>query len=148
MFAAQVADLACFWLGGFTDGGFAALVGVEVAEGGGAVSIRRNGVDVDVVDWQRKGRVRWSSDERGRVMRECSGSLKGLLTEGAFRCIREVEEVDVEVDASSISVRHSFDLSLYAIPSREGGYVGDSVLIVLGDGGVAELACGLGESKA
>ena len=52
MFATQVADLAGGGLGGFADGRVAALVGVEVAEGGGAVSRRGDGVDVDAVDWR------------------------------------------------------------------------------------------------
>ena len=51
MFAAQVADLAGGRLGGFADGGVAALVGVEDAEGGGTVTGGRDGVDVDLVDW-------------------------------------------------------------------------------------------------
>lgn len=51
MFAAQVADFAGGGLGGIAGGRVAALVGVEVAEGGGAVARGRNRVDVDAVDW-------------------------------------------------------------------------------------------------
>jgi hypothetical protein len=39
VFAAQVTDLTGFWLGGVAGGGLAALIRVEVAEGGGAVAI-------------------------------------------------------------------------------------------------------------
>lgn len=39
MFAAQVADLATFWLGWVADWGFTALVRVEVSHGGRAVAI-------------------------------------------------------------------------------------------------------------
>jgi hypothetical protein len=51
VFAAEVADLAGGGLGGFADGRVAALVGVEDAKGGGTVTRRRDGVDVDLVDW-------------------------------------------------------------------------------------------------
>jgi hypothetical protein len=51
VFAAQVADFAGGGLGGLADGRVAALVGVEVAEGGGAVAGGGNGVDMDAVDW-------------------------------------------------------------------------------------------------
>jgi hypothetical protein len=51
VFTTQVADFAGGGLGGFADGRVAALVGVEVAEGGGTVAGGWDGVDVDAVDW-------------------------------------------------------------------------------------------------
>ena len=50
VFAAQVADFAGGGLGGVADGRIAALVGVEDAEGSGAVAGGGDGVDVDAVD--------------------------------------------------------------------------------------------------
>jgi len=74
--------------------------------------------------------------------------VRRLLTEWAFRWVWEVEEVDVEVDPCSIGVGYSLDLSLYAVAGWEGSYVGDHAGVVFGDGGVAQLACGLTQSKA
>jgi len=76
------------------------------------------------------------------------GVVRRLLTEWAFRHIWEVEEVDVEVDPCSIGVGYSLDLSLYAVAGWEGSYVGDHAGVVFGDGGVAQLACSLGQSEA
>lgn len=76
------------------------------------------------------------------------GAVRRLLTERAFRRIWEVEEVDIEVDPRSVSVGYSLDLSLYAVAGWEGSYVGDLAGIVFGDGGVAQLACGLAKSEA
>lgn len=49
MFTTQVTDFAGFRLGGVAGRGIAALVGVEGAEGGGAVAVWRHWVDMDVV---------------------------------------------------------------------------------------------------
>jgi hypothetical protein len=76
------------------------------------------------------------------------GIVRRLLTEWAFRRIWEVEEVDIEVDPRSVCVGYSLDLSLYAVASWECSYVGDLAGVVFGDGGVAQLACGLTKSKA
>ena len=54
VFACKITDLACLGLGGVARGFFAALVGVQVGEGAGAVAVGGNGGVVDVVDWQRK----------------------------------------------------------------------------------------------
>lgn len=41
--------------------------------------------------------------------------MRRLLTEWTFRCIGELVEVDVEVDASAVGVGNSDNLSLYAV---------------------------------
>jgi hypothetical protein len=69
--------------------------------------------------------------------------MRRLLTEWAFKRTWQVEEVDVEVDARSVGVGYSLDLSLYAVAGWEGSYVGDQAGVVFGNGGVAQLACGL-----
>jgi hypothetical protein len=150
VFAAQVADLAGGGLGGFADGRVAALVGVEVAEGGGTVAGRGDGVDVDLVDWVGRKLVAFCTEEVGGGSRRESlvGVVRRLLTEWAFRRIWEVEEVDVEVDPRSVGVGYSLDLSLYAVSGWEGSYIGDQAGVVFGDGGVAQLACSLTQSEA
>jgi hypothetical protein len=74
--------------------------------------------------------------------------MVGLLTEWAFRCIGELEEVDVEVDANAVDVGNPDNLSLDAVTTWHAGDVGGSAGVVLGDGGVAELARHLAESEA
>ena len=54
VFAGEVADLAGLGLGGIAGGHFTADVGVEVGEGGGAVSGGGDGLVVDVVDWEMR----------------------------------------------------------------------------------------------
>jgi hypothetical protein len=76
------------------------------------------------------------------------GVMRRLLTEWAFRRIWEVEEVDIEADPRSVRVRYSLDMSLYAVTGWEGSYVGDLAGVGFGDGGVAQLACGLTKSEA
>jgi hypothetical protein len=71
-----------------------------------------------------------------------------LLTEGAFRCIKEVEEVDLEIDAGSVAVGHSLNLALDTVAIWQASHIGDPAGVVFSDGGVAELARGLAESKA
>ena len=71
-----------------------------------------------------------------------------LLTEWAFRCIGEVEEVDVEVDTNAIEAGNPDNMSLDAVTNWHAGDVGDSAGVVLDDGSVAELARHLAESKA
>lgn len=76
------------------------------------------------------------------------GVVGRLLTKWPFRRTREVEEVDIEVDPRSVRVGYSLDLSLYAVTGWEGSYVGDLAGIIFGDGGIAQLACGLTKSEA
>lgn len=50
VFAREVAGLAGLGAGGVAEGDFAAVGGVEVGEGGGAVAVGGDGFGVDVVD--------------------------------------------------------------------------------------------------
>lgn len=50
VFAGEVARLAALGAGGVAEGDFAAVGGVEVGEGGGAVAVGGDGLCVDVVD--------------------------------------------------------------------------------------------------
>lgn len=54
MFTRKVADLACLGLGRITRRNLAAHVGVQVAEGGGAVAISRYGLIMNVVNCYTK----------------------------------------------------------------------------------------------
>jgi hypothetical protein len=94
------------------------------------------------VSWTRNGRVEVRGGERlGRK------GVRGLLTERAFRCIRELVEIDVEVDASAVGIGNADNLSLYAVAAGQAGHVRYSAGVAFGDDGVAELACGLAESE-
>ena len=70
------------------------------------------------------------------------------LTKGAFRGVGELVEVDIEHDAGAVRVGGAFDVALDAVAAREGGCVGDEIGVVLGDGGVTELAGGLADGEA
>ena len=74
--------------------------------------------------------------------------MVGPLTKWAFRCIGELEEVDVKVDANAVDVGNPDNLSLNAVATWYAGDVGDSAGVVLGNGGVAELARSLAEREA
>ena len=71
-----------------------------------------------------------------------------MLTEGTFRGVGELVEVDVEHDAGAVHVGGAFDIALDAVAAGEVGCVGDEIGVVLGDGRVAELAGGLAEGEA
>ncbi len=141
--ACEVADLAGCRFGGVAGGHFAALVGVEMGEGGGAVSGGGDGLVVDVVDWEVKCQYGWFDGRVGVVDRWIVS-----LTEWTKRRVGEAVEVDIPHDAGAVRVRGSSDLATDVGGGSVGedGLVGDTGGILGGDGRIAEFAGRLSES--
>ena len=49
VFAAQISNLASLWLRGIAIGNFTTLVGIEVAQCGGAIAVSRDWLIMDMV---------------------------------------------------------------------------------------------------